>query len=262
MAVNPFDPAGANGVTPLTSDTPLDQVQIAQGGSVKYNTLAGMSRGNEVGLEFLAPLAPDQAYVGMPALVLTNAAARARAYVIWEEWPHGNALVEFLRLRAGTVGTGTNIIRLLLATDDHTTYPPGTVVCQGFAGVNINVGATGSPILFTAVLGEPNRYEVAAQPATATTGLGDAQVYDDTGTIIASLGHAAADLNMGTAVPTRMAVGKVGTLGTNLKMYATQLAIDTAATMPSIPGVPKNVATVTPGGSYERVWTGTSWVSG
>lgn len=238
MAVVRFDPAGADAATVVTAGTVLDQVVVTGSGTVKYKTAAGANRGAQVGVEFLTgAVGADTAYVGLTATA-ADAAGRNQAYIYWPTFPTGNALVEFLGLRSGTVGAGSNLIRFLIATSDHTTITPGSVICQNAAGGTIGT-------LGVVNANTWNRYEVAAAPGTSiTTGGGDALIYDDNGVLLFSLSHTAADLNTGTAVTVaRSRMGKVAGTGANFQMWGTQLAIDTAPTLPdTIPGVAKSGA--------------------
>jgi hypothetical protein len=259
MTLYRIDPAGADGATPVLADG-YDQVVQSGAATVKFSAAAGMSRGSEIGLEFLGgTVAADTAYVGVAASATTDAAAMFQIYGSWTEFPLGNALIEFMRIRSGTVSSGTLLARFMIASSDHSTMTPGTIVCQNAAGTAITAGA-GATWPFVATLGEVNKYELGVKPGASTSnGLVAAKVYDDTGTIVADMGHTAADVNAGLLAPTRGMVGKLAATGTNFKFRATQFGIDSGASIPTIPGVAKNAVVVPSVGYAYRVWDGSTW---
>jgi len=239
MTLTRFSPAGSDEVVVATSAGVVDSVS----GSVTYETAANAGRGG-VGVECLTDTAAATlAYFGVPAAAATDAAARLQAWIsfpgtAFPSTPFGTgaALIEFCRLRSGTVSAGTNLDRLLIASSDHASLTPGTVVFQNSAGGGqITLGVLQPATTY--------RIELGAKPGTATAtpfnGAADAQIYDNSDALLYQLNHPAADLNVGTAAPSRALFGKVAGTGASFQMYATQAGIDTGSSIPTIPTVAK-----------------------
>lgn len=251
MTLIRWNPDGADGAD-LVAQSPFG-LNKAGDATAKYATRAGFQRGNEVGVAIYSG-STAEAQANVTILNTAAATAEIQGYFAFEEWPTPGSLtgvVPFFDMRS-SVG---NMIR---AAINNT----GQLTCQNATG-----GSPGGELggtLAQLSLNTVYRVQLGCDPGAATTspfdGFGRFRLFDDNGVL--QFDGDVVTGNFGTANPQTLRAGDASTTAngpTGMRLLFTQLGIDTAATMPDIPGVAKN-APPPSSGNYPRVLTASGWV--